>query len=163
MALTELIKKLSEDKEYEAKYRELTSIDAFTEQAAKDGYSITAEDVEALRRESEYRETGRTELSDEMLDDVAGGTMVGIPLQTSWLLAWLRSIFGGNHEKCAIPEVEIRENPLTSTSGVSAATLVHNPANPATITTLPYNPANPSTVTTLPHNPTTQPAKIVKL
>jgi len=84
MTLTDLIKKMSEDKAFEAKYRELSSIDAFLGQAAADGYSITAEDVEALRREAEYRESGRTELSDEMMEDVAGGTMVGINLPSSW-------------------------------------------------------------------------------
>ena len=163
MTLTDLIKKMSEDKAFEAKYRELISIDAVVEQAAVDGYSITAEDVEALRREAEYRESGRTELSDEMMEDVAGGTMVGIHLPSSWLLVWLRSLFSGNQEKYNVSEVEIRENPPTNTSGVSATTLVHNPANPSTTTTLPYNPANPPTITTLPHDPSGQPIKVVKL
>jgi len=74
MALTELIKKMSEDKEFEAKYRELDSIDAYMEQAARDGYSITSEDVEMLRIGAEFNENGCAELSDEMMEDVAGGT-----------------------------------------------------------------------------------------
>jgi len=76
--------------------------------------------------------------------------MVGINLPSSWLLVWLRSLFTGNQEKYNVSEVEIHENPLTNTSGVSA-------------TTLPYNPANQPTVTTLPHDPSSQPVKVVRL
>ena len=150
MTLTDLIKRMSEDKEFEAKYRELSSIDAVVEQAATDGYSITTEDVEALRREAEYSETGRTELSDELMEDVAGGFLLGPILPHSGLLTWIRSLFTGNQGNSAVSEVEIRENPLTKASGVS-------------VTTLPYNPANQPTVTTLPHDPSSQPVKVVRL
>ena len=147
MTLTDLIKKMSEDKEFEAKYRELDSIDAVMEQAAADGYSITAEDVEALRREAEYSETGRTELSDEMMEDVAGGFLLGPILPQSWLRQWVLSLFGENQGSSAVSEADNRENRQNSPS----------------ITTLPFSQANPVTITTLPHDPSGQPVKVVKL
>ena len=147
MALTELIKKISEDKEFEAKYKELSSIDAVMEQAATDGYSITAEDVEALKREAEYSESGRAELSDEMMEDVAGGFLLAPIMTPSWLRQWVLSLFGGNKGNSAVSEADNRENRQSS----------------PLIATLPFNQANPVTVTTLPHDPSGQPVKVVKL
>ena len=85
MTLTDLIKKMSEDKEFEAKYRELSSVGTVVEQAARDGYSITSEDVEILRVGAEFSGSGCAELSDEMMDDVAGGTNTANPPKVTTL------------------------------------------------------------------------------
>ena len=85
MALTDLIKRMSEDREFEAKYRELSSVYAVVEQAARDGYSITSEDVEMLRTGAEFNENGCAELTDEMMVDVAGGTNTANPPKVTTL------------------------------------------------------------------------------
>ena len=131
MKLTDLIKKLSEDKEFEARYRELDDIEAVLHQASKDGYSITAEDVETLRCEAEYNESGRAELSDDMMEDVAGGTMAGLDAPPSWPQQWLRSLFNKKQ-------------------GTSAVPLPYNKKESPKITTLPHTPTNTNNVTTLP-------------
>ena len=125
MALTELIKKISEDKEFEAKYKGLSSIEAFKEQASADGFSITAEDVEALKRDAEYFESGRTELSDEMMEDVGCGFMLGPIMPQPWLRQWVGSLFGKNQGNSASSEADNRENRQNS----------------PLIVTLPYDPS----------------------
>ena len=126
MTLTDLINKMNGDKEFETKYRELDSVDAFMEQAAGDGYSITAKDVETLRSEEEYHETGRAELPDEMMEAVAGGTMAGLDSSPSWL----RSLFNRKQDAAAPLPHNTKDSPKITT-------LLHTSANATNITTLP--------------------------
>ena len=75
MNLKDLIKRFNEDQDFEAKFMELDSEETISEFIAKEGYSISPDDILALHRELEYLETGRAELSDDELDQVAGGFM----------------------------------------------------------------------------------------
>ena len=98
MGLKELLQKLGEDKDFEARFKELGSIEAVLDLAAKEGYTITEEDIKTLRREAEYQETGRMELSDDALEEVTGG-LIFLPQS---ILSWFFSLFrdpsgsGGN-------------------------------------------------------------------
>ena len=76
MNLKDLIKRLNEDRDFEAKFNDVDSIEGMMDFASKEGYSIIDKDIEALHRELEYLETGRAELSDDELENVAGGFLM---------------------------------------------------------------------------------------
>ena len=97
MDLKDLIKRLSEDRDFEAKFKDLDSVEALMEVAAKEGYTITEKDIEALHRELEYIKTGSMELEDEELENVAGGwawTVItkGMPLIAKGALCLKRNM-----------------------------------------------------------------------
>ena len=101
MDLKDLIKRLSEDPDFEAKFNDLDSVEAVVECATKEGYTITDKDIEALRRELEYISSGCIELRDDELDDVAGGVSIlampmgsGMGPQPSWVTN-LVTVFAG--------------------------------------------------------------------
>ncbi|MCL2078566.1 MAG: Nif11-like leader peptide family RiPP precursor [Oscillospiraceae bacterium] len=147
MTFADLIKKISEDKEFEERYKALDSIDAVMEQAAADGYTITEKDVEALRSEAEFSESGRAELSDDMLDEVAGGFIIGTLVSRSWMRQWILALFKGNKGSCAVQEDEGLKNPLISSPGISVTALPHSAANlPIVATLLNNTPSKPPEV-----------------
>lgn len=69
MGLNELLKEFSENKELAAKYQALGTLDTMLEQAKKDGYDISKEDV---IEEMKKRKGGK--LSDAELSVVAGNS-----------------------------------------------------------------------------------------
>ena len=78
MNLKDLIKRLNEDRDFELKFNDVESVEDMMNFASKEGYSIIDKDIEALHRELEYLETGRAELSDDELENVAGGFVMPV-------------------------------------------------------------------------------------
>ena len=68
MGISELLKRFETDEGFSANYKGLADADAVIEQARKDGYSVTKEEIEALRAQKQ-----NAELSDDELGAVAGG------------------------------------------------------------------------------------------
>ena len=144
MGINDFLLKLSENEDFAAKYSVLDGIDTVLEQAAKDGYVITENDVQALRFEAEYHISGRVEMSDEMLDAVAGGTLVGMEMVSNKLWTWVKSLFGGK------PKIEAEASdtlfsgwtlnpaPAGATAGAAASNLLFTPADSKAATTLLY-------------------------
>ena len=100
MGLKELLQKLGEDKDFEARFKNLGSIEAVLELAEKEGYTVTEEDIKTLRSEVEYQETGRAELPDDALEEVTGGLVIlpySIPHSiVKWFSSLFRSGSGNN-------------------------------------------------------------------
>jgi len=69
MGLKEFAERLAADSAFAEHYRGLTSQAAVVEQAHKDGYAVTADDLAEL-----LNAAGDGQISDEELDGVAGGT-----------------------------------------------------------------------------------------
>jgi predicted ribosomally synthesized peptide with nif11-like leader len=101
MGFKEFLQRFNDEKDFEAKFAGLDSIEAVMALASTEGYAISAEEFEALRREMEYREKGYNELSDDEMCDIAGGTSVGIFPQRSSLISsgrlssWLNGLLSG--------------------------------------------------------------------
>jgi predicted ribosomally synthesized peptide with nif11-like leader len=143
MGLTELLQRLSEDKEFENKFKELDSVDAFVEQAEKEGFSISENDVEALRLEVQYRESGSAELPDDQLESIAGGFSLGKFLDgNNSFLSWIVSLFEGRNNNTNASSGAGVNNLLYKSEPVRVVTLQHNSKNPASVVNLPHNSKN---------------------
>ena len=68
MGIKELIEKIKEDEAFANKYSGLADTAAFVEQAKKDGYTITAEELAKLAKPA-----ADGKISDDELESVAGG------------------------------------------------------------------------------------------
>ncbi|MCL2013510.1 MAG: Nif11-like leader peptide family natural product precursor [Oscillospiraceae bacterium] len=138
----EFFKRLSEDKEFEATYKKFETIEAVLEQVEKDGYSIS-EEVESLRSQAEFNQTGRVELDDAMLENIGGGFLF-----PQSLLDWFVSLFrysgiGASGQSSLVN---------SETSAPAVKTLEKNSAVQPTVLPLPNVTGTP-TPTTLPFNP----------
>ena len=64
MSITEFKEKVSSDKEFAEKFKDVKTVEELIERAAKEGYEFTVEDVK-----------NSVEINDEQLDDAAGGAL----------------------------------------------------------------------------------------
>jgi len=151
MDLKDFIKKLSEDKDFEAKFKDLDSFEAFMEIATKEGYTITDKDVEALRRELEYINSGCIELRDEELDEVAGGFSIlampmgpGMSPNPSWVTSLVTIFIGNSGVKPTSSSGTIHAQKLpTNISDMATSPLPHQSNSMPGISAIPFGALNP--------------------
>ena len=152
MDLKDLIKRLSEDKDFEAGFKDLDSVEALIENASNEGYTITGKEIETLRRELEYLSTGRMELCDEELDEVAGGfSILAMPMgpgmgpEPPWLTG-LVNIFvdksGVKHTSHKKGSIHAQKLP-TNVSDMATSPLPHNSNSTPAVSSLPFGVLNP--------------------
>ena len=160
MDLKDLIKRLSEDRDFEAKFNDLDSVEAVIECATKEGYTITDKDIEALRRELEYISSGCMELDDEELDEVAGGFSVlampmgpGMGPNPSWMTN-LITVFvdksGTNQSSSNKGPINVQKLPATDVRDMSTTALPHKSDSMPGISKLPFG----ATINPLDHTET---------
>ena len=147
MDLKDLIKKLDEDKDFENKFMELDNSEAVMEFVTKEGYSISEQDIELLRHEIEYIKTGRAELSDDELDNVAGGMVapVMVPMGTvkgptpDWLTRLITIFIGesGKHGNFKTSNINAQKLPTIGVQDMKTTSLPNTTGMPS-ITTLPH-------------------------
>jgi len=77
MRLKEFTERLAADRAFAEHYRGLTGQAAVVEQAQKDGYAVTAEDLAELLQAARDGQ-----ISDEELDSVTGGGMLDFMFKT---------------------------------------------------------------------------------
>ncbi len=72
MGVNEFKEKVTSDKEFAEKFKDVKTVEELIERAAKEGYEFTVEDVK-----------NSVEISDEQLDDAAGGYTI---FASGWFL-----------------------------------------------------------------------------
>ena len=97
MGLKEFAERLSADSAFAEHYRRLSSEAAVVEQAQKDGYAVTADDLAELPQDP-----GDGRIGDDELDSVAGGY---VPSQTKCPTCGLWLDFGQSCPFCALRDL----------------------------------------------------------
>ena len=151
MDLRDLIKRLSEDRDFEAKFKDLDSVEALMECATKEGYNITDKEIKALHRELEYINSGCMELRDDELDEVAGGFVIpvmpmgpGMGPNPSWLTNLVTVFVGKSGMKHTTQKGTINAQKLpNNVSDMATSPLPHNSNSMPAISSLPFGAVNP--------------------
>ena len=90
MGINELMEKLNSDREFAQNYKDLRDFPSFAEQAGKDGYTVTEEALTAKLKEYQAGE-----LSDEDLENVAGGKKASFAWSIVGSIGSIMTAFGG--------------------------------------------------------------------
>ena len=150
MDLKDFIKRLSEDRDFEAKFKDLDSIETFMEIAAKEGYTISEKDIEALRRELEYINSGCVELNDEELDDVAGGfSILAMPMgpgmgpNPSWVTNLVTVFVGKSDLKHSSSGTIGAQKLPANVSDMATSSIPHKTNSVPEISKIPFGAMNP--------------------
>ena len=150
MDLKDFIKRLSEDRDFEIKFKELDSVEALIKCATKEGYSITEKDIEVLRSELECVKNGCMELGDEELENVAGGFVIpvmpmgsGMGPQPGWLTN-LITVFVGKSNLTASSSGNINAQKLPAdVRDMATSSIPHNSNSVPSISNIPFGAVNP--------------------
>ena len=148
MNLKDLINKLNEDKDFETKFKSINSYEDMMDFASREGYEVSEKEIETLRSELEYLKSKRVELSDDELENVAGGFVAPVAVMggqmgpymgptPDWLSRLVTIFINKDNKGPSSGTGKINASPLPATNVTNKTTILPNTLGGATITTLP--------------------------